>query len=75
MLRVRVGFQEGKDERITVGAQSIACAQSIAPSLIGDNICEKNLNFWQIIFTEDRKGNSAANSWTKNHIFSFKSGK
>ncbi len=23
----------------TVGAQSIACAQSIAPSLIGDNIC------------------------------------
>jgi hypothetical protein len=29
----------------TVGAQSIACAQSIAPSLIGDNICEKNLNF------------------------------
>jgi hypothetical protein len=30
---------------VTVGAQSIACAQSIAPSLIGDNICEKNLNF------------------------------
>jgi hypothetical protein len=59
----------------TVGAQSIACAQSIAPSLIGDNICEKNLNFWKIIFTEDRKGNSAAHSWTKNHIFSFKSGK
>ncbi len=29
----------------TVGAQSIACAQSIGPSLIGDNICEKKLNF------------------------------
>ncbi len=25
----------------TVGAQSIACAQSIAPSLIGDNIWKK----------------------------------
>ncbi len=50
-------------------------AQSIAPSLICDNICEENLNFWKIIFTEDSKGNSAAHSWTKNHIFSFKSGK
>ncbi len=27
---------------ITVGAQSIACAQSIAHSHIGDNICKKN---------------------------------
>jgi hypothetical protein len=59
----------------TVGAQSIACAQSIGPSLIGDNICEKKLNLWKNFFTEDRKGNSAAHSWTKNHIFSFKSGK
>ncbi len=33
------------DMETTVGAQSIACAQSIAPSLIGDNICEKNLKF------------------------------
>jgi hypothetical protein len=46
----------------TVGAQRIACAQCIAPSLIGDNICEKNLNFGKILFTEDRKGNSAAHS-------------
>ncbi len=59
----------------TVGAQSIACAQSIAHSHIGDNTCKKNLNFWKIIFTEDKKGNSAEDSWTKNHIFSFKSGK
>ncbi len=56
-------------------AQSLACAQSIAHSHIGDNICKKNLNFWKIIFTGDKKGNSAAHSWTKNHIFSFKSGK
>ncbi len=35
----------GSGSGSTVGAQSIACAQSIAPSLIGDNICEKNLNF------------------------------
>ena len=59
----------------TVGAQSIACAQSIAHSHIGDSICKKKLNFWKIIFTGDKKGNSAAHSWTKNHIFSFKSGK
>ncbi len=59
----------------TVGAQSIACTQSIAHSHIGDNICKKKLNFWKIIFTEDKKVNSAAHSWTKNQIFSFKSGK
>jgi hypothetical protein len=50
----------------TVGAQSIACAQSIAHSQIGDNICKKK---------NKKKGNSAAHSWTKTHIFSFKIGK
>jgi hypothetical protein len=29
----------------TVGAQSIACAQSIAHSYIGDSICKKKLKF------------------------------
>jgi hypothetical protein len=45
-----------------VGAQSIACAQSMAHSHIGDNICKKKLNFLKIIFTEDKKSNSAAHS-------------
>ena len=64
MYNKKTGTSEG-----TVGAQSIVCTQSIAHSHIGDSICKK------IIFTGDKKGNSAAHSWTKNHIFSFKSGK
>ena len=43
---------------LTVGTQSIA------HSHIGDSICKKKLNFWKIIFTADKKGNSAAHSWT-----------
>jgi hypothetical protein len=53
----------------TVGAQSTACAQSIAHSHIGDSICKKKLKFWKIIFTGDKKGNSAAHSWKKKITF------
>jgi hypothetical protein len=36
---------KSKDEESTVGAQSIACAQSIADGHIGDFIWQKNKNF------------------------------
>jgi hypothetical protein len=35
-----------------VGAQSIACAQSITHSHIGNNICKKKLNFEKLFLQE-----------------------
>ncbi len=40
----------------TVGAQSIARAQSIAHGHIGDIICKKKLNFWKTILTKIKRG-------------------
>jgi hypothetical protein len=38
-----------------VGAQSIACAQSIAHSQIGDNICKKNYIFEKLFLQEIKR--------------------
>jgi hypothetical protein len=58
---IKESVETEEKEICTVGAQSIACAQSIAHSHIGDNICKKT-KFLKIIFTGDKKGNSAAHS-------------
>jgi hypothetical protein len=39
----------------TVGAQRIACAQSIAHSQIGDNICKKKPNFVKLFLQEMKR--------------------
>ncbi len=46
----------------TVGAQSLACAQSIACGHIGDNICKKNKIIEKLGLHKLRRGNSAADS-------------
>jgi hypothetical protein len=46
----------------TVGAQSLACAQSIACGHIGDNICQKNKIIEKLCLHKIRRGNSAADS-------------
>jgi hypothetical protein len=46
----------------TVGAQSLACAQSIACGHIGDNICQKNKIIEKLCLHKIKRGNSAADS-------------
>jgi hypothetical protein len=47
---------------ITVGAQSLPSAQSIACGHIGDNICQKNKIIEKLCLHKIRRGNSAADS-------------
>jgi hypothetical protein len=58
---------------ITVGAQSIAHAQSIVHDHIGDHICKIKLNFQ--VLTKIKRGRFSSRFLTKKRIFSSKNGK
>jgi hypothetical protein len=58
-----------------VGAQSSACAQSIACGDIGDNICQKNKIIEKLCYTRKEGVIQQQILEQKNHFFSFKSGK